>query len=127
MMNYDDRNPRLKPAKMLMIALMTVLCLSLTPAAYGSDAVPIGQEFVLKPGQTIAIKHTRINIMFDAVLKDNRCPIDLNCVWAGNAEVKLVLGRKSKQTTAIVNTGIDDRDVEFRGYLVQLLKLTPHW
>jgi hypothetical protein len=126
MMNYyDDLRKRLKPVRILVTVLITIFCLSLMSAAYGLDAVPIGQEFVLKPGQTIGIQHTKIKIMFDAVLKDNRCPIDLNCVWAGNAEVKLGLGRKSEQTTAIVNTGINDRDVKFRSYLVQLLKLTP--
>jgi hypothetical protein len=125
-MNYPYAlSQRLTPIRLFAIILMTIFCLSWMPAADGGDAVPIGQEFVLKPGQTIAIKHTRINIMFDAVLKDNRCPVDLNCVWAGNAEVQLGLGHKSKQTSAIVNTGINDRDVKFRGYLVQLLKLNP--
>jgi hypothetical protein len=122
---YYALSQRMTPIRLFAIILITTLGLSLTPAAFAGDVVPIGQEFVLKPGQTIAIQHTNIKITFDSVLNDSRCPIDVNCVWAGNAEVKLVLGRKSKQTTAMVNTGIDDRHVAFRGYLVQLLKLNP--
>lgn len=105
--------------------LATVLYLSLTQTAYGLDTVPIGQEFVIKSGQTVVIKHTKINIMFDSVLSDSRCPIELRCVWAGNAEVKLILQRSSKQTSAIVNTGINNRAIEYRGYRIQLLKLNP--
>ena len=111
--------------KNLTILATLLLGLSLTQTAYGLDTVPIGQEFVIKPGQTVAIKHTKINIMFDSVLSDSRCPIKLRCVWAGNAEVKLILQRSSKKTFAIVNTGIKNRAVEYRGYRIQLLKLNP--
>ena len=107
------------------IVLPAILCLNLTQAAYGLDTIPIDQKFVIKPGQTVTIKHTKINITFDSVLNDSRCPIELRCVWAGNAEVKLILQRSSKKTSAIVNTGIKNRAIEYRGYRIQLLKLNP--
>ncbi len=89
------------------------------------QAVPLEQEFILKPGETASIQDTKIKILFDSVQNDSRCPIDLDCYWAGNAEVKLVLQIQQEQTAAIINTGIDNRHVQYRGYHVQLLKLTP--
>ena len=111
------------------VALVTLLTLNGMPAVYALNAPPIAQEFVLKPGQTIAIKQTNIKIQFDSVLNDSRCPIEVRCVWSGNAEVKLMLQRSSKQkakpTSAIVNTVNANRSIDYLGYRIQLLKLNP--
>lgn len=89
------------------------------------EPVPLGQEFVLKLGQEAEIKHTKIKVIFDSVVADGRCPIEVDCYWAGNAEVQLVLKYKQQQMSAIVNTGLGDRDREYRGYRIELLKLNP--
>ena len=49
----------------------------------------VGQEFPIKVGQKIKLAGQDVQVKFVAVSEDSRCPVDVNCVWAGNAAVAL--------------------------------------
>src|SRR5688572_10927641 len=61
------------------------------PAAAAQDVR--GRSFTLKVGQQIFLKQERLRIEFVAVPADSRCPVDVVCVWAGDAEVQLRVRR----------------------------------
>ena len=108
------------------MALVAISFLSLLQGPPSLNEVSVDQEFVLRPGQEVAIENTRIRIVFDSVPEDTRCPKDVQCVWAGNGKVKLALKKsKKKSIPVIVNTGMEPREVEYRGYRVKLIKLSP--
>ncbi|MGI0491277.1 hypothetical protein ACN4EG_05660 [Alkalinema pantanalense CENA528] len=107
------------------IALVIIFCLSWMFVALRVNAVPIDSELLLKPGQEVVLSQSPIKLTFDSVLTDSRCPIEVNCYWAGNAEVKLKLQRKRKITTAILNTVEREQVVKYRGYTIRLSKLSP--
>lgn len=67
----------------------------------------------------------RLTIKFVEVIEDSRCPPDANCVWAGNAKIKLAISKgKAAPKFVEVNTGLDPRSVKIVGYEIKLEKLT---
>lgn len=52
-----------------------------------------GQTFALPLGKTAAVKGTDIRLTFKDVRTDSRCPVDVQCVWAGEAKIGVVVAR----------------------------------
>ena len=52
-----------------------------------------GTSFTLAPGETAAVKGTDARITFNKVQDDSRCPVDVTCVWAGDAKAEIVISR----------------------------------
>ncbi|MEI6312371.1 MAG: hypothetical protein WCP57_08940 [Bacteroidota bacterium] len=40
------------------------------------------------------VKHDKLNIQFKEIIDDNRCPIGMQCITAGNATILLQIGSK---------------------------------
>ena len=73
------------------------------------------------------VTKAKLTIKFVAVTEDSRCPIGVNCIWAGNAKVQIkVTNRKGKSQTFELNTNIEPQAVKFEGYEIKIADLTPH-
>ena len=66
-----------------------------------------------------------IRIKFVDLIEDSRCPTDTQCVWAGNAKIKVELSRNGTKKTVELNTGLAPQSVRFEGYEFKVTKLTP--
>ena len=62
-------------------------CSSIQPAVI----VEPGASFALAPGQTAAVRGTDTRITFKQVREDSRCPVDVTCVWAGDAKIEILI------------------------------------
>ena len=49
-------------------------------------AVPMGQPFGLRPGETATLADGG-TLRYERLVNDSRCPPDVQCIWAGDAEV----------------------------------------
>jgi hypothetical protein len=59
-------------------------------------------------------------------VKDTRCPTDVDCVWAGNAVVKLSIAKgKSGAKMFELNTALEPNVISFQGYTITLKDLSP--
>lgn len=56
-----------------------------------SNEVGLGEELSLGVGQTVAIAGERLEITFQEVINDSRCPRDVLCVWAGEVKVRATI------------------------------------
>jgi hypothetical protein len=80
------------------LAVTTVL-LSLCWAACGVAApdqpalIEPGKAFSLRAGQSARTGDGALRIGFDSVAADSRCPKGAQCVWAGDATVRIWLQR----------------------------------
>lgn len=94
--------------------------------AVGPDTQQVpGQTVILAPGQEVRVG-SLLRIWFGEVLSDSRCPTDVVCVWAGNAEVQIGLALGTGPTHRFVlNTTLEPASADFGGYRVTLLALTP--
>ena len=81
----------MKRAKLIACGLLLASagCAGVQTAA----VVEPGASFTLGPGQTAAVKGAGASITFKRVLDDSRCPVDVTCVWAGDARIEVTISR----------------------------------
>ncbi|MET0647133.1 MAG: hypothetical protein ABW208_10970 [Pyrinomonadaceae bacterium] len=90
----------------------------------------VGREFKVKVGRVVTLDGGSLRLRFARVTEDSRCPVDVDCVWAGNAEVLLEVsargGRGRKSLTLNTNAG-GERASEGRygRYTIRLVDLSP--
>ncbi len=95
-------------------------------AAGRVPAVPLGQDFVLEVGQTVLVEGAGFGITFVAVTEDSRCPVDVTCVWAGNATVELKVSMSDAvDTTVTLNTDLEPRATTIGRHELRLVALAP--
>ena len=100
--------------------IITAITLFTAMATLAKDpetfSVRIGEQKVTKAG--------KITVKFIEVLEDSRCPVNVNCVWAGNAKIKISLkkGRKAAKTCEL-NSGLGLTTIVFEGYDITFVDL----
>jgi hypothetical protein len=67
-----------------------------------------------------------IRVKFVDLIEDSRCPTDTQCVWAGNAKLKVKLWKNGQTRVVEMNTGMEPRVIRFAGYEIKITDLTPH-
>ena len=69
-----------------------------------------GQEFSLSIGQSALITGENIQIKFEEIVEDSRCPKDVTCVWAGRVSciVRLTDGESSDEMV-LTEPGLTDQ------------------
>lgn len=91
-----------------------------------SDVIAVDRDFDLKPGQTARVAGTAITVSFVGVPEDSRCPADVQCVWAGNGAVSLVVtDEPGAKSTVILNTTLSPRSARVSGYEINFRGLKP--
>jgi hypothetical protein len=83
-------------------------------------------EIVLAVGEEVTISGTVVRIGFERVSEDSRCPVDVVCVWEGNAaaEISLTAGSGPTQLRTL-HTALDPRFTDFAGVRVTLVDVEP--
>ncbi|HET9949869.1 MAG TPA: hypothetical protein VFQ22_13190 [Longimicrobiales bacterium] len=67
-----------------------------------------------------------ITVTFDAVTEDSRCPRDVECVWQGNAGVRLTLSGGDEASVYVLGSAREPHEVVFEGYTVTFRDLEPY-
>jgi hypothetical protein len=95
------------------------------PHAEGSGAS--SQSFTLRAGETVPVANTPLAITFDRVTEDSRCPVNVTCVWAGNAVVRLSIRHagETRPTIELHTTTAGKREAVVDGVRLQLVQLAP--
>jgi hypothetical protein len=88
----QSRSFRRSEFSTLLIACVLLLAIS-GCASVTTPVVEPGASFILALGETAVVRGTDARITFKAVREDSRCPVDVTCVWAGDAKVEIVVSR----------------------------------
>ncbi|HET7292116.1 MAG TPA: hypothetical protein VFM88_06820 [Vicinamibacteria bacterium] len=105
--------------------------LTLAVACGGSDMtgptrrVALGQSFELRVGETATIGGELLVVGFAGVSSDSRCPIDVICVWAGEATVELTLRRLPRPEDIVELKTPGAPQARYDGYTVEVRALLP--
>lgn len=83
----------------------------------------LGRSFSMKVGESITVGELRLT--FRAVEGDSRCPTDVVCVWAGDAEIALKIEQANRAAVAALHTMLEPKKTEWNGYTISLVSLTP--
>jgi hypothetical protein len=87
--------------------------------------IRLDQEFELAPGGTVRIAGTSQTITFESVPQDSRCPANVTCVWAGNAEVRLRVRAADRDSSVGLNTTVEPHAAAVGSLRVELRALAP--
>ena len=75
---------------------LTLICVSAGCATVDTAVVANpGAAFSLPLGKTATVSGTAFRITFNRVTEDSRCPVDVTCIWAGDAKIELIVSRTS--------------------------------
>src|SRR5687768_9470891 len=66
-----------------------------------TSVVRYDQPFRLAYGNTIRVEHTRTRAHFAELIEDSRCPLDVQCIQAGRARVRLSVRRGNAAPVSI--------------------------
>ncbi|MBI2473435.1 hypothetical protein HYV70_02695 [Candidatus Uhrbacteria bacterium] len=83
--------------------------------------------FTLAPSQSIEVntpENSELTMTFASVENDSRCPIGAQCVWTGEATVQLTIS-SAAMTEQSISLKTNNQPVEFNGYLITLIDLSP--
>ena len=85
-----------------------------------------GVAFSLPVGKTAVINGNGTRIRFDEVRNDSRCPADVTCVWAGDAEVVVTISRNGSPDDTRILSFIPPKNETTSGDLrIHLVDLAP--
>jgi hypothetical protein len=91
-----------------------------------AGVIRLGQEFELMINQEAMIEGEGLDVVFESVLEDGRCPEDVTCVWSGNAKIKVRLSKQKQTPGAInLNTDVRPKSSSYLDYEIRLVALKP--
>jgi len=105
--------------------------LSMAAACGGSDPagptsrVALGESFELRVGETATIGEELLVVGFVGVKDDSRCPLEVTCVWAGEATLKLTLRRLPHAQQVVEVKTPAAPDASYEGYTIEVRTLVP--
>jgi hypothetical protein len=86
------RNRRSRQHAFLLASAAATLCACATVES--AIVAEPGVEFALPLGKTAVVNASGARITFRQVREDSRCPVDVQCVWAGDAKIELTISRR---------------------------------
>lgn len=102
---------------LLFVVLFGIM--SLTALAKDPETVNI------RLGQTGLADKGKLSIKFVSILDDSRCPVGANCVWEGNAKVRLNVTKGKSRKTIDLNTSLAPELMTIYGYTIKIADLKP--
>jgi hypothetical protein len=113
-----------------MTSWMIAACLAMAAcgnkvATPSGEKIPLGREFTLAVGQS-AVVGDDVRLTLKSVTDDSRCPVDVTCVWEGDAKVSVeVITPSPRAEHELHTTGRESHEAKHGAYRVTLVKLEP--
>jgi hypothetical protein len=115
--------------KLCIAALALVSCSSIAVgcAAHPSQpSRPLGQPFDVKAGMSVVLTDG-LELTFDRVRTDSRCPLDAICIQAGEAIVVLALSQSAAtRAERELGTTPNSSEASYLSYVIKLVALAPY-
>ena len=71
------------------------------------------------------VKANGVTVEFVELMEDSRCPVDVDCVWAGNAKIKVRVSKNGRSKFLELNTMPETVLASYAGYRFKLKALLP--
>jgi len=113
-----------------MTSWMMAACLAMAAcgnkvATPSGEKVPLGREFTLAVGQSVVVDED-LRLTLKSVTDDSRCPVDVTCVWEGDAKVSVdVITPTPRAEHELHTTGRESHEAKHGAYRITLVKLEP--
>jgi len=85
-----------------------------------------GETFELRIGQIAATSDGSLFLTLGGVESDSRCPVDVTCVWAGNAAVTIGTGTAGEPWSwRQLNSALDPSQITVGAHTLVLVNVAP--
>ena len=84
-----------------------------------------GQKINVRVGKQAKASRSKLTVKFVSLVEDSRCAEGTNCIWAGNAKIKVTISKDGTAETFEMNTNLGAKGNVFGGYAIYLTSLTP--
>lgn len=89
-------------------------------------SVQAGDTVELRTGESAVLGSGGARITFTGVASDSRCPVDVTCVWAGDAHVRLdATGADGGERVLDLHTAVPPLQADFAGFTIRLIDVLP--
>ncbi len=85
----------------------------------------LGDEFALRPGESVIVSEAGLQVRFVGVEGDSRCPSDGTCIWAGDASVVVEMVADGELRSDTLHTFLDPKTLEVGSVELTLVRLDP--
>jgi hypothetical protein len=105
---------------------LLVLLLGCAIAHPTEPDVALGERFELRVGEPATVDDGGLTLTLERVSEDSRCPLNVDCVWAGDAVV-VIAARTNAATADLELHTHPSRPVaaDVAGYRIEMLSLAP--
>lgn len=107
--------------RILIAGLMLLLTLGSVEAA----GIRKGETLRVQINTEKRFPKSKLSIRFVELIEDSRCPTDTNCIWAGNAKIKVRVKKNGRSQNVTLDTNGPEQTVKVAGYSIKLTALTP--
>jgi hypothetical protein len=108
----------------LFLVLVLAACAGRSPVGPQVSA-SLDDSFVLHVGEQVTFGSEPLRLFFDEVVEDSRCPLQVTCVWEGNARIALRAMKGDSSARLDLNTRLEPRVGTVLGYEITLERLEP--
>lgn len=87
----------------------------------------LGKAFTVDYNKTVCFKDENLEISFEALVTESRCPPNAMCIWSGYAAIQLNVRSKNKNNEVVLQTlkyGAYSETVYVDGYTIVLKNLS---
>ena len=115
-----------------MISWVIAVCMATSACGDGVGSpsgapVPLGREFTLAVGESALVGDTGLRLSLKGVAEDSRCPVDVQCVWEGDATVSIDVARapSPRAEYELHTSGRFESEIRHGAYRISLVRLEP--
>lgn len=116
----------------MMKTLICIVSCALAAAGCGRATEPagpveaqVGDTITLRYGQAAHLDDS-VRIVFRAIEEDSRCPVNVTCVWSGDAAVRLDVAMSGTHTgTLVLHSHLQPKSGDIGGYVIELVEVAP--
>ena len=83
------------------------------------------EQLTLRHGQQKKAGSTGLTVKFMSVVEDSRCPVGVNCIWAGNAKIEVNVADARGSKKFVINTTTGPQRDQYGGWAIRLVSLSP--
>jgi hypothetical protein len=116
----------MRQALLIVLSAVCIGC-SLDDLLGGSVVNSLPAEVRLSPGQYVNLSHEGYVVTFEKVTADSRCPVGVECFWAGDGAAWLkIQDQAGTVRNDTLHTTRDPRSVQLPSLTIVLKKLEPY-
>jgi len=107
--------------------MRTILLVLALIFVFGSvSQAQTAKQFTLRVNQQKVVTPEKLTVKFVSLIEDARCAEDTQCIWAGNAKIKVTVRQRNGELKTIeMNTNTGPQGDTYGHYAIRLVKLTP--